>query len=80
MAGTLHPDREFQRFNTAKEKTGHYFRFKPRSAAFNLVFMGLIPIGLGIFAYQNEGQYSLSRLFRHEPIHQTDYVPRDKDL
>ena len=32
MAGTLHPDKQFERYNVAKDKMGHYFRFKPRSA------------------------------------------------
>lgn len=80
MAGTLHPDRELQRFNTAKEKLGHYFRFKPQSAAFNIVFMGLVPIGLTIWAYNNEGVISITDRLRKKPVLTTDYVPRDKDL
>ncbi|KAK6457191.1 uncharacterized protein RJT20DRAFT_127349 [Scheffersomyces xylosifermentans] len=81
MAGTLRPDPELQRFNTAKEKLGHYFRFKPRSAIFNVVFMGLIPLGLTLAAYNLEGQLSFKRRFREAKIlHGEDYVPRDKDL
>ncbi|KAG7661678.1 uncharacterized protein J8A68_004831 [[Candida] subhashii] len=80
MAGTLHPDREFQRYNTAREKAGHYFRFKPRSVIFNIIFAGLIPVGLTIVAYKTEGQLPLTRRFRHQPVFETDYVPRDKDL
>lgn len=81
MAGTLRPDAELQRFNTAKEKLGHYFRFKPRSAAFNVVFMGLIPLGLSLYAYNTEGTLPFSRQFRTEKvISGEEYVPRDKDL
>ncbi|CAD1812457.1 hypothetical protein FOB58_004131 [Candida parapsilosis] len=80
MAGTLHPDRELQRFNTAKEKLGHYFRFKPKSAAFNIVFMGLVPIGLTLWAYNYEGAISITDRLRKKPVLTTDYVPRDKDL
>jgi len=81
MAGTLRPDRELQRFNTAKENLGNYFRFKPRSALFNIVFMGLVPGALAVWAYNNEGQWSFSRRFRKTPVLSgEDYVPRDKDL
>lgn len=75
MAGTLHPDKELQRFNQAKENASIYFRFKPRSAAFNIVFMGLIPFGLAYYAYANEGT-SFYRKFRKEPILNKEYVPR----
>lgn len=80
MAGTLRPDPEFQRFNTAKEKMGHYFRFTPRSAFFNVIFMGAVPTALAIMAYNQEGQLSFSRVFRKEPILEQEYVPRQKDL
>ncbi|ABN66192.1 predicted protein [Scheffersomyces stipitis CBS 6054] len=81
MAGTLRPDPEFQRFNLAKENLGNYFRFKPRSAVFNVVFMGLVPLGLTIAAYNLEGQVGFFRKFRKEKIlGGDDYVPRDKDL
>ncbi|CAI5759007.1 unnamed protein product [Candida verbasci] len=79
MAGTLHPDPQFEKFNTAKEKLGHYFRFKPRSVLFNIIYMGIIPIGLTISAYNVDGKKMLDR-FRHKPILNKEYVPRDKDL
>lgn len=80
MAGTLHPDPEFQKFNAAKEKLGQYFRFKPRSAAFNIIFMGIVPAALTYVAYGYEGQVSLRRLYRKEAILDQEYVPRQKDL
>ncbi|RKP29125.1 hypothetical protein METBISCDRAFT_31882 [Metschnikowia bicuspidata] len=80
MAGTLKPDPAYERFNIAKEKLGHYFRFKPRSALFNLVFMGFIPAGLTIWSYNTEGTFSFSRLYRTEPVLNPPYVPRKKDL
>lgn len=81
MAGTLRPDPAFQRFNVAKEKLGHYFRFKPRSALFNLIFAGAVPAGLTIFAYNYEGQFTFYRKFRQiNPFSGEHYVPRDKDL
>ncbi|OBA21723.1 hypothetical protein METBIDRAFT_41439 [Metschnikowia bicuspidata var. bicuspidata NRRL YB-4993] len=80
MAGTLRPDAEFQRFNTAKEKLGHYFRFTTRSALFNIVFAGLVPVGLTIMAYNQEGQYPFARVFRNDVILDQEYVPRKKDL
>ncbi|ODV82406.1 uncharacterized protein CANTADRAFT_24933 [Suhomyces tanzawaensis NRRL Y-17324] len=81
MAGTLRPDAEFQRFNTAKEKLGHYFRFKPRAALFNVVFMGLVPFGLATYAYNSEGQLSFNRRFRKDTVLSgEEYTPRDKDL
>ncbi|GEQ72133.1 hypothetical protein JCM33374_g5819 [Metschnikowia sp. JCM 33374] len=79
MAGTLRPDPEFQRFNTAKEKLGHYFRFTTRSALFNVFFVGVIPVGLTLMAYNKEGQ-SFSRLFRKDAVLDKEYVPRKKDL
>lgn len=80
MAGTIRPDPELQRFNTAKEKMGHYFRFKPRSALFNVVAMGVVPVGLALYAYNTEGQMPFYRLLRKEPILEKEYVPRTKDL
>lgn len=80
MAGTLRPDREFQRFNAAKENAGNYFRFKPRSTIFNLIMMGAIPVGIAYFAYATEGQINFTRKFRKEPILNKEYVPREKDL
>lgn len=80
MAGTLKPDPAYERFNLAKEKMGHYFRFKPRSALFNLVFMGVIPVGLTVWSYNTEGTYRLSKLYRKEPVLNPEYVPRKKDL
>lgn len=81
MAGTLKPDPEFQRFNTAKELLGHHFRFKPRSALFNVVSMGIIPASLIYYAYKEEGQMSWNRRFRKEAVLSgEDYVPRAKDL
>lgn len=80
MAATLRPDPEFQRFNTAKEKLGHYFRFRTRSALFNAFFMGVVPVGLAIMAYNQEGQLSFNRVFRKEPILEQEYIPRKKDL
>lgn len=79
MAHTLKPDPALQRFNTAKEKMGHYFRFTPRSAFFNVVFMGVVPVGLAYYAYSAEG-LSLTRLFRNEVVLEEEYVPRKKDL
>ncbi|RCK66937.1 hypothetical protein Cantr_02577 [Candida viswanathii] len=78
MAGTLHPDREFERYNVAKDKLGHYFRFKPRSAFFNIIFMGLIPVGVFYLAYGTEGYVSIADRFRKQPVLLTDYVPRAK--
>ncbi|WLF79466.1 hypothetical protein PVL30_003221 [Lodderomyces elongisporus] len=80
MAGTLHPDRELQRFNTAKEKIGQYFRFKPRSAFFAILTMGIIPVGLTMVAYNYEGVVSRRQVFRTQPVLENSYVPRDKDL
>lgn len=81
MAHTLHPDPEFQRFNKTKELQGHYFRFKTRSALFNVLLMGIIPVGLTYYAYGSEGQLSWSRRFRKEKVLSgEEYVPRDKDL
>ncbi|KAK6197520.1 uncharacterized protein RJT21DRAFT_128832 [Scheffersomyces amazonensis] len=81
MAGTLRPDRELQRFNAAKENFGNYFRFKPRSAFFNIIAMGIVPFGLAYIAYGNDGQLSLYRRFRTENVlGAEDYVPRDKDF
>ncbi|EMG49357.1 hypothetical protein SBY92_002388 [Candida maltosa Xu316] len=77
MAGTLTPDKEFNRFNIAKEKLGHYFRFKPRSALFNVIFMGAIPGFFFYYAYATEGQHLTDR-FRKAPIFPTTYVPRVK--
>ncbi|CUM65966.1 uncharacterized protein PRCAT00003620001 [Priceomyces carsonii] len=81
MAHTLKPDPALQRFNTAKEKIGYYFRFKPRSALFNVVFMGLIPAGLVYYAYGSDGQFNFLRAFRkHQVLSGEEYVPRNKDL
>lgn len=80
MAHTLKPDPAFQRFNTAKEQMGHYFRFTKRSAAFNLVMMGVIPAGLAYYAYNSEGQLLFTRPFRTAPVLEGEYVPRKKDL
>ncbi|CAK9439691.1 uncharacterized protein LODBEIA_P37910 [Lodderomyces beijingensis] len=80
MAGTLHPDKELQRFNTARENLGQYFRFKPRSAFFNIIAMGAIPVGLVILGYNYEGKISMRDIFRKEPVLNKEYVPRDKDL
>ena len=78
MAGTLHPDKQFERYNVAKDKMGHYFRFKPRSAFFNILWMGIIPASLCYIAYANEGRISSVNRFRSEPVLLTDYVPRAK--
>lgn len=81
MANTIRPDRELQRFNVAKENLGNYFRFTKRSAFFNIVFMGLVPAGLALVAYNNEGQWSFSRRFRKSTVLSgEEYQPRDKDL
>lgn len=81
MAGTLKPDPAFQRFNAAKESYGTYFRFTPKSIAFNLLMMGAIPAGLAYYAYSSDGQSPLRRLYRTSPIlGGEEYVPRDKDL
>lgn len=80
MAGTLTPDPEFQKYNAAKEKAGQYFRFKPRSVAFNVLFMGVIPAALTYLAYADEGQTSVARVFRNKPVFDQEYVPRKKDL
>lgn len=81
MAGTIKPDPAFQRFNAARENLGNYFRFKPRSIAFNLLMMGLVPAGLTYYAYASEGQVNLTRSFRTENVLSgEEYVPRDKDL
>ncbi|KAK6465443.1 hypothetical protein DFJ63DRAFT_332870 [Scheffersomyces coipomensis] len=78
---TLKPDPEFQRFNTAKENLGVYFRFKPRSALVNVIFMGLVPGALAYLAYNTEGQLSFNRRFRKDTVLEADsYVPRTKDL
>lgn len=79
MAATLKPDPALQRFNTAKEKLGHYFRFRPQSAIFNLVVMGAVPVGLAYYAYGAEG-LSFSRMFRKDVVLEEEYVPRKKDL
>lgn len=80
MAATLKPDPAYERFNVAKEKMGHYFRFKTRSALANLFFMGVIPVGLTVWSYNNEGLYSFSRKYRKEPVLNPEYIPRKKDL
>ncbi|EGV63348.1 hypothetical protein PSN45_004373 [Yamadazyma tenuis] len=80
MAGTLRPDRELQRFNTAKENAGNYFRFKPKSIIFNVLMMGIVPFGLAYYAYGSEGKVNFYRRFRKEPVLYKEYVPRDKDL
>lgn len=80
MAGTLHPDPEFQRFNKAKENAGNYFRFKPKSAFFNIIFMGLIPASIAYFAYANEGQINFYRKYRKDKVLYQEYELRDKDL
>lgn len=81
MAGTLKPDASFQRFNLARDKLGDNFRFKPKSALFNIVFMGIIPAGFLYFAYAKDGQYNFHRQFRKDKVlHGEDYVPRVKDL
>lgn len=80
MAHTLKPDPAFQRFNAAKEMMGHYFRFKPRSAFFNVIFMGAVPVGLAVMAYSQEGQLGFFRPFRKEIVLEQEYVPRAKDL
>lgn len=81
MAGTLKPDPEFQRFNTAREKMGHHFRFKPASVLFNVIAMGAVPVGLTLMAYNYDGQVNFRRKFRQiNPFSGENYVPRDKDL
>ncbi|CAN3354521.1 hypothetical protein DICA3_B04654 [Diutina catenulata] len=80
MADTLRPDRELQRFNRYKEKMGDYFRFRPRSAWFNIAMWGVVPVGLCLFAYNNEGLMSWKGHKRHSKVLTTEYVPRDKDL
>lgn len=81
MAHTLKPDPAFQKFNTAKELQGHYFRFKTRSAVFNLITMLAVPVGLTYFAYSQEGQVNFYRRFRETNVlYGEEYVPRDKDL
>lgn len=67
MAHTLKPDPAFQRFNTAKEKLGHYFRFRPQSVAFNVFAMGIVPVALAYYAYGAEG-LSFSRSFRKDVV------------
>lgn len=78
MAGTLHPDKQFERYNVAKEKMGHFFRFKPRSALFNIIWMGIIPASIYYVAYSNEGYISTTDRFRKESVLLKDYVPRSK--
>ena len=78
MADTLFPDKQFEKFNVAREKMGHYFRFKPRSVFFNIIWMGIIPVGLFYVAYGNEGKVSITDRFRKKPILAKDYVPRSK--
>lgn len=81
MAGTLRPDPALQRFNTAKENLGHFFRFKPKSVVANVILMGLIPGSLIYYAYKEEGQMSWNRRFKTKNVlNGEDYVPRDKDL
>lgn len=80
MAGTLRPDREFQRFNKAKENVGNYFRFKPKSIAFNIIAMGLVPFGIFYYGYANDGKVNFYRKFRQQPVLNQEYVPRQKDL
>ncbi|KAF5210407.1 putative E3 ubiquitin-protein ligase [Clavispora lusitaniae] len=80
MAATLKPDPALQRFNAAKESQGHFFRFKTKSALFNVLVMGIVPAGLAYFAYSKEGQYPFSRVFRKEVVLEEEYVPRKKDL
>lgn len=80
MAGTLKPDTEFQRFDLYKQKAGDYFRFRPKSVWFNVVFWGVVPVGLTLFAYNNDGLFSWKGHQRHNKVLTTDYVPRDKDL
>lgn len=81
MAHTLKPDPAFQKFNTAKERLGDNFRFKPRSALFNIIAMGIIPAGFVYFAYATDGKINFHRLYRKEKILSgEEYVPRDKDL
>lgn len=80
MAGTLKPDPAFQAFNTAKEKMGQYFRFTKRSALFNAVWMGMVPLAVTFIAYGRDGQFSFERQFRQERVLNDDYVPRVKDL
>lgn len=80
MAATLKPDPALQRFNTARDKMGHYFRFTRKSAVFNVVFMGLIPAAMTYYAYSLEGQLSFNRLFRDKVVLEQEYVPRKKDL
>lgn len=79
MAGTLTPDPALQRFNAAKEKLGHYFRFTPKSALFNIVFMGIVPAGLAVMAYNQDGQINFFRKFRKDVVLEEDYIPRKKD-
>lgn len=80
MAGTLRPDPALQRFNAAKEKMGHYFRFTTKSAMFNVFFMGVVPVGLALMAYDQAGQWSWKRVFRKDVVLEEEYVPRKKDL
>lgn len=81
MAFTLLQDPAFQKFNTAKENLGNYFRFTKRSTSFAFVFMALIPSSLAYFAYANEGKFALHRLFRTEKlINGEEYSIREKDL
>lgn len=81
MAHTLKPDPAFQRFNRAKEVQGHYFRFTTRSALFNVLMMGIVPVGLTYWAYAENAQLNFHRKFRSTKIFDDDeYVPRDKDL
>lgn len=81
MAGTLKQDPALERFNTMKQKQGHYFRFTTRSTLFNLLFMGIIPLGGAYYAYSTEGKFNFYRKFRSEKVlHGEDYTPRAKDL
>lgn len=80
MAGTLTPDREFQRFNRAKENVGNYFRFKPRSILFNIFAMGIVPFGIFYYGYSHDGKDGFYRRFRQQPVLNQEYVPRKKDL
>ncbi|QWW23742.1 hypothetical protein CA7LBN_002543 [Candidozyma auris] len=80
MAGTLRPDPDLQRFNTAREKMGHYFRFRPRSAIFNAIWMGAVPLTMAYIAYNYEGQLSFQRKFRKDVVLEEEYNGRDEYL
>ncbi|MCH0630023.1 hypothetical protein JNB11_08640 [Kocuria palustris] len=81
MANTIRPDPELERFNFYKQKLGDFFRFRPKSSWFNVVFWGVVPVGLALYAYDKEGLFSWAGHKRQAKVlPNVDYTPREKDL